>query len=140
MTNTTLPHWDMTTIYPSLDSAEFAAGFDSVVQAIADLEALYDQHGIALRDPAPLDEATVAAAEAVIERYNAVLKEFNTLSSYIHSFVSTDSRNTLAQARQSQLQQQWPRLSLLSTRGTAWIGTLDVEALIARSAVAQAHA
>jgi len=139
-TTATLPHWDVTAVYPSLDSPEFAAGFDAVVQAIADLEALFNQHGIFLRDPAPLDEATVAAAESVIERYNAVLKEFHTLGSYIHSFVSTDSRNTLAQARQSELQQQGLRLSLLGTRGTAWIGTLDVEGLIARSAVAQAHA
>ena len=30
MTNTTLPHWDMTTVYPGLDSAEFAAGFDGL--------------------------------------------------------------------------------------------------------------
>jgi pepF/M3 family oligoendopeptidase len=140
MTNTTLPHWDMTTIYPSLDSAEFAAGFDSAVQTIGGLEALFDQHSIALRDAAPLDQATIAAAESAIERYNVVLIEIHTLGAYIRSFVSTDTRNTLAQARLSELQQQALRLSLLGTRFTAWIGTLDVEALIAGSAVAQAHA
>jgi pepF/M3 family oligoendopeptidase len=140
MTNTTLPHWDMAVIYPSLDSAEFAAGFDSAVQAITDMEALFDQHGIALRDAAPLDEASVAAAESVIERYNTVLKEVHTLGAYIRCFVSTNSRDTLAQARLSELQQQGLRLSLLGTRFTAWVGVLDVEALIARSATARVHA
>ncbi len=140
MTNTTLPHWDMTAVYPSLDSAEFAAGFDSAVQAITDLEALFDQHGIAQRDATSLDQATVAAAESTIERYNAVLREIHTLGAYIRSFVSTDSRNTLAQARLSELQQQALRLTLLGTRFTAWVGTLDVETLIAGSATARAHA
>jgi hypothetical protein len=90
MTNTTLPHWDMTVVYPSLDSAELATGFDAAVQAIADLERLFDQHDIAQRVTAPLDDATVVAVEQVIERYNVVLKEVHTLVAYIRSFVSTD--------------------------------------------------
>jgi oligoendopeptidase F len=139
MTNTTLPHWDMTVVYPSLDSAELATGFDAAVQSIADLERLFDQHDIAQRDTAPLDEATVVAVEQVIERYNVVLKEVHTLAAYIRSFVSTDSRNTQAQARLSELQQELLRLSLLGTRFTAWVGSLDVDALIERSAVAGAH-
>ncbi len=79
------------------------------------------------------------AAEQVIERYNAVLKEVHTVVAYIRSFVSTDSRNTLAQARLSELQQDLLRLSLLGTRFTAWVGALDVDALIERSAAAGAH-
>lgn len=139
MTSTTLPHWDMSVVYPGLDSAELENGFNAAIQAIADLEALFDQHGIVQHEPAPLDDATVEAAEQVITRYNAVLKDINTLTAYLHSFISTDSRNTLAQARMSTLQQHLLRLSLLGTRFTAWIGSLDVEALIARSEQAKEH-
>ena len=135
-----LPHWDMTTVYPSLDSPEFEAGFRSVIGAIARLGELFDQHGIAKRQPAPLDEATVQALETVIQAMNAVLEEMRTVSVYINSFVSTDSRNNLAQARQSELQQHAVRLTMLGTRLTAWIGSLDVEALLARSSLAREHA
>jgi pepF/M3 family oligoendopeptidase len=130
----------MTTVYPGLDSPEFDAGFRSVVGAIARLGELFDQHGIAKRQPAPLDEATVQALEAVVRAMNAVLDEMRTVNVYINSFVSTDSRHNLAQARQSELQQHAVRLTMLGTRLTAWIGSLDVEALLARSALAREHA
>src|SRR5262245_61544653 len=125
MANNALPHWDMTVVYPSLESAEFEQGFQAAIRSIDGLTALFDRHGIALRDPAALDEATVAAAERAIERYNAVLKELITLNAYIRSFVTTDSRDERGQARLSELQQQFVRLSQLSTRFTAWLGALD---------------
>ncbi|HLY30898.1 MAG TPA: M3 family oligoendopeptidase, partial [Ktedonobacterales bacterium] len=86
------------------------------------------------------DAAPVRAVERVIERLNAVMTAYRTVSSYIYSFVATNSRDTLAQARQSELQRQGVRLAQLRARFTAWVGTLDVETLIARSAIAQAHA
>jgi pepF/M3 family oligoendopeptidase len=140
MTNSTLPHWDMTVIYPSLESAEFGEGLRAGIRAIDELAALFDQYGVAQRAPAPLDAATVAAVERVIERYNAVLAEIQTLWAYIRGFVSTDSRDERAQASLSELQQHLARLSLLGTRFTAWIGSLDVAALIELSGVAREHA
>jgi pepF/M3 family oligoendopeptidase len=92
------------------------------------------------RDPQPLADATVLSFERVIERYNAVLAAYRTLSAYIHAFVSTDSRDNLAQAKYSELQAQSVKLYQLGTRYTAWIGSLDVEGLMGRSAVAVDHA
>ncbi len=135
-----LPHWDMTPIYPALDSPEFEAGFQRLIGAIADLVAFFDRHGIDKRKPAPLDDATTQTFEETVNALNAVLYESRTVNSYVNSFVATDSRNTLAQAKQSELQQHMVRLTMLGTRLTAWIGALDVEALVARSAVARDHA
>jgi pepF/M3 family oligoendopeptidase len=140
MTNSTLPRWDMTVIYPGLESPEFAAGFGATVDAIDGLAALFDRQGIAQREAAPLDEAAITAAEQTIERYNQVLKEIYTLAAYIRSFITTNSRDEQAQARWSELQQHLVKLSLLGTRFTAWLGSLDVEALIVRSNVARDHA
>ncbi|HEY0736015.1 MAG TPA: M3 family oligoendopeptidase [Herpetosiphonaceae bacterium] len=135
----TLPHWDMSVIYPSLTSPEFAEGFQALVQSITDLEQIFDTHNIAEREAAPLDDATVQAFETVIERYNAVLYDHRTVSAYISSFTTTNSRDNEAQNKLSQLQQQTVRLTLLDTRFTAWIGSLNVEALIERSQVARDH-
>ncbi|MDP9365531.1 MAG: M3 family oligoendopeptidase [Chloroflexota bacterium] len=130
----------MTVVYPGLDSPEFAAGFAAAVAGIADLEALFDAEGVGQRPPAPLDDATVAAVERVIDRFNALLEVNETLGAYLYAFVSTDSRDDAAQARLSELQREGVRLRHLGNRFTAWIGGLDVEALIARSPLAAAHA
>ena len=138
-TRSTLPHWDMTVVYPSLESVEFETGFQSAIQAIEQLVALFDEHNIGLRERAPLDEATVQSLETVLLHFNTVLEETHTLGAYIASFVTTDTRNELAQAKRSELQQHTVKLSLLDTRFTAWIGSLDVGELIERSAVASEH-
>lgn len=141
MTESTLPHWDMTPVYPGLDSPEFAAGFERTMQAVQDLVALFDAQGIERpAAPPPVDEALVERFETVLRAYNATMEQLNTLRAYITGFVATDSRNLVAQARQSELQQRSLPVQQLSKRLVAWLGALDTEALLARSALAQAHA
>jgi pepF/M3 family oligoendopeptidase len=131
----------MTPIYPGLDSKEFEEGFTSVVREINDLAALFDAHHIMKQPSATsLDHKTIRAFETVIERYNAVLEAARTLGVYIECFVTTNSHDTLAQAKLSEIQQTTMILTQLGTRLTAWIGSLDVEALIERSPVAREHA
>jgi pepF/M3 family oligoendopeptidase len=139
-TSTTLPRWDMTVIFPGLDSPEFTAGFLSVANAIAELGALFDREHVGKHEPPPLDDTAVQSFERVIERFNAVMAEYRTLSAYIHAFVATDSRDNLAQAKYSELQTQSVKFYQLGIRFTAWIGSLDIEGLIARSRIAADHA
>jgi oligoendopeptidase F len=136
--NGQLPQWDMSVVYPSLDSPEFEAGFQAAIKAIADLVTFFDEKSINRVESEPADALTTL--ETAIARYNDVIEEIFTLYVYVYSFVTTDSRNTLAQAHFSQLQQHLARLTLLGTRLTAWLGSLDVDALIKKSAVAQEHA
>ena len=136
-----LPHWDMTVIYPSMNSKEFTDGFSNAVRDINNLAKLFDAHHIMKPATAPaLNPDIIQAFETVIERYNAVLESTETLGVYIMCFVTTNSHDTLAQAKLSQLQQAMLILSQLGTRLTAWIGSLDVEALIERSTLAREHA
>jgi pepF/M3 family oligoendopeptidase len=136
----TLPHWDMSVVYPSLESQEFAQGFASVIQDIHDLAQLFDTYHIMERTSTPLSNNIIKAFETVIERYNVVLDATGTLGAYIMCFVATNTSDNLAQAKMSELQQASIILSQLGTRFTAWIGSLDVEALIDHSALAREHA
>ncbi len=139
-TTQTLPHWDMTPVYPSLQSPEFEQGFAQVVQDINELAELFDLHFI-MEQPAIVPDASVVRTfEMITERYNSVLDTTRTLSTYISCFVTTNSQDDLAQAKMSELQLSLVRLSQLGTRFTAWIGSLDIEALIAQSALARDHA
>jgi len=131
----------MTVIYPSMDSREFTDGFSNAVRDINNLAKLFDDHHIMKpATPPALTPDIIQAFETVIERYNAVLESTETLGVYIMCFVTTNSHDTLAQAKLSQLQQAMLILSQLGTRLTAWIGSLDVEALIERSTLAREHA
>ncbi len=135
-----LPRWDMTVVYPSLESPEFATGFEGVIRQIDDLVLLFAAYAVGERAPASLDEATVEAFEAVTNRLNGLWEQIETLNAYIMAFVTTDSRDSLAQAKASELQQHGVKLAQLDTRYAAWIGSLDLPRLTERSALAREHA
>src|SRR5215470_14525639 len=122
----TLPHWDMTPIYPAMDSQEFADGFSKVVQDIENLAKLFDdRHIMKLPTEPAVDQDLIQAFETVIAQYNTVLEPTETLAVYIMCFVTTNSHDTLAQAKLSELQQSMLILSQLGIRLTAWIGSLN---------------
>ena len=134
-----LPRWDVSRLYPGLDSPEFREAWDALVRAIDDLVALFDRHGVNRRESPPPPSETVNAFEEVLTRYNEVLREEHTLGAYINSFLTTDSRDARAQAAWSEFQQRTMPLSQLSTRLIAWIGSLDTDGLLERSPVAREH-
>ncbi|HLZ61455.1 MAG TPA: M3 family oligoendopeptidase [Ktedonosporobacter sp.] len=135
-----LPHWDMTVVYPGLESPEFVQDFANVVHAIEDLTYLFDRHQVMEQPALIVDDALIHSFETVIERYNAVLDHTKLLSAYITCFVRTNSHDDIAQARMSELQQSLVHLSHLGTRFTAWLGSLDMDTLIEYSQVARDHA
>jgi pepF/M3 family oligoendopeptidase len=138
-----LPRWDVSVVYPSLTSPEFEAGFSEAVTAIHGLQQLFDAEGIRAPEgnAAPtIDDALVARFERVTNAFNEVLRQVGTVRAFIHAFVTTDSRDALAQGKASELRREGVTLGNLGTRFTAWLGALDVEALIARSPVAADHA
>ncbi len=136
-----LPRWDMSVVFPSLESPEFAQAFTTVIQDIQHLRLFFDLIGIKeLSAPPPVDDALVQTFETAIARYNLLLDSLRTVNAYINCFITTNSHDALAQARMSELQQALVQVSQLSIRLTAWFGALDFEALQARSQVAQDHA
>lgn len=135
-----LPHWDMTVLYPGLDSEEFEQGFNQASEAIDELVRLFDKHHISAWEEKAVTGETVKIFEEIISLYNEVIREVRTLESYIYSFVSTDSRNDPAQARESEFDRKNLNLQLLRNRFLAWIGSLDVDTLLDSSETARGHA
>ncbi len=139
MTLTGLPRWDLTSIFPSLDSPAFRQAFDEVVGGIAELAALCDRHDVRKRPTREVDAATAAAFDEIVARLNALLEKQRTVGAYIYCHVTTDAANEAAQAALSSLQAQGVRLRQIQARLTAWIGSMDAEALLRRSATAREH-
>jgi pepF/M3 family oligoendopeptidase len=135
-----LPRWDVSQIYPSLESPEFDDAFSEAINQITQLADFMNANGIERRDGVTVDAETVRVFEDLLERFNRLQEQIGTVGGYIHTFVATDSRNALAQAKRSILRRHSVTLSQLGTRLTAWIGSLDVESLIEASPAAEAHA
>src|SRR5438105_10743233 len=63
-----LPHWDLSGIFPGIDSAAFTNDFSRVIQQIDELAQLFDTYHIEEQRAALLNDQTVQAFEVVIER------------------------------------------------------------------------
>lgn len=129
------PRWDLSVVYPSLQSSEFEAGSAEILRLLGDLEALFESR--AVRKGSPVD---TEGFEAVVDAYNGFTEKLRTHSAFISAYVTTDSRDSYALAKESELDSVMVRVQKLSSRMTAWIGGADVDQLKALSNVARNHA
>lgn len=133
------PHWDMTPIFPSLESSEFEREFASALNGISELASLFDRYQVRRRDTAAVDEQWIRQCEEVLQQLNLLRERLRTLGSYINCFVTTDARNETAKALQSKLETQSVQLGQLETRLVAWLGSSDIEVLLKGSSLAPEH-
>lgn len=140
LAQTALPHWDMTPVFPSLESPEFVAAFERLAADVQELRRRFDDAGIGERASREVIDQDVALADEILPAVNSVLEQMRTVRAYVHAFVSTQAQNDLAQARNSELQLLGVTVDKLDKRLAAWLGALDAEELIRRSAAAADHA
>ena len=121
-----LPHWDLSNVYPGLESEEFK-------QAVALLEAKLDEldeyqaaHGMERGGKVP-DGDPGAVAEMVgcyLDRMNALQRLYGTLASYVYGFYCTDSYDATPRRIQSELDALQVRLERQEVLFRGWIGTV----------------
>lgn len=136
----TLPRWDMDVVFPGPDSGEFAAAFKLLQDGIGALAGLFDQIGVQAPSSPAWRSASPEGIGRALDAYNGVYEPFGILITYLSGLAATDSRDDAAQSRLSELQLAGVTLAQLGNRWVAWVGSQDVEALIAASPVAADHA
>jgi oligoendopeptidase F len=124
----------MEIVYPSLQSTEFSSAFDDIERGIGSLESYFDLHTID-----KVSQAGPDLFDELLSQYNLVSEKIRTVNAYIHAFTSTDSRDEMASAKQSEIDVLLVRFRKLGKRFTAWIGGLDLTALFAKSEIAREH-
>ncbi len=135
-----LPHWDLSDLYPSLASREYAAAREAFGAEVVRLEALFDEHDVRAGEALDVNEKTVTAFEEATEGANVILNQLRTVNAYVSSFVTTDARDDAAQAELSRLLKDQARLGKLRTRLDAFVARFDTEQLVNASTVASDHA
>jgi pepF/M3 family oligoendopeptidase len=140
-----LPHWDVSNIFPSLESEEFAQAMEDLKTLIDDFEKYIMEQKISKSNVPPPDSDTTQLSEVVatlIEQSNAIYHLAFSLRAYIYSFVTTDSYNTEAARRWSQIQAQIVRAETTRSVIQGWIGVLSdrLEEITDSHPTNQAHA
>ena len=132
--------WDLTNVYPSLDSKQFKAATKKYKSLLDELDAFLKKAEKANSKTEPKKLGKLLG-EAV-DRFNELFELSGTMSSYLYSFITTDSRNKDAMRIFSEFQQMSVQGSILQTKFTAWAGTLGKPAIkkaVKTNASAKAH-
>jgi pepF/M3 family oligoendopeptidase len=138
---TTPPRWDLTNVYPSLASKEFETAVASIKNQIDALESFFAEKVSKTDAASPVTDLAVLLGESV-ERFNAFFELSGTVRAYIHSFVTTNSHDTVAMKKMSEHQQRMVRAQMLATQFQAWVGKLApvLDQAIVLNPTAEAHA
>lgn len=133
MTNT-LPTWDLSRYFPSLESNEYRQEVDGIREDIRTTVAAVD----ALVNNAEADP--ISSVADYLHQRKAMVERIGLAMSYVYGLGSVNTRDAAAIKAISELQIAMIPMYQAETRFTAWLGQQDVEAIIAGSDVAGEHA
>jgi len=124
----TNPHWDLTNVYPSLESKEFKAAITDYRKQVAGFEKFFDKKLSKAGAKTPAKELAPLIGKA-IDQLNSIQTLSGTIVPFIYSFVTTDSRNKDAMRVLSEFEQASLPMAKLITRFRAWLGGLGKDKL-----------
>lgn len=134
------PRWDLTNVYPSLDSKQFKNAIKSFKKQLDELDAFFKKasKADAKTDPKKLGKILGES----VTRFNALFELSGTIGPFVYSYISTDSRNKEAMRILSEFEQMNVQTSMLNTRFTVWAGKLGKAAIkkaVKTNPAAKAH-
>ncbi len=136
------PHWDLSNVYPALDSDEFKTDFARLEDQLTGIELIIDQRVDKLDKDASIAELS-GVVDELIDHFNVTLTLAATLEAYIFSFVATNSYNDLAKKLLSQYEQVEVRMKKLHLiRFRAFIGRVRdaLQLVLQQGGTASTHA
>ncbi len=114
-----LPHWDLSNVFPGLDSQELKAATQNASAQLDALEQYMDSNGFVAGKPAPADVGRVLSG--YIDRRNALEVLLDTIDAYLLSFTRTDSYNQVAARLESEFRMVRSRMAKLDIRFDTWL-------------------
>ncbi len=121
------PRWDMTNVYPSLESKEFKSAVKKYKSMLDEMEVFFKKTSKADSKTEPKKLGKLLGES--VDRFNALFELSNTINPYIYSFVTTDSRDKDAMRALSEFEQLSVQASILNTKFQAWAGKLGKAAV-----------
>jgi oligoendopeptidase F len=137
----TPPRWDLTYVYPSLESKEFAAAVKEYKAQVTNLKKFFDNK-LSIAGPRTPVATLAPLVGQAIDRINRIQTLSGTIVPFIYSYVTTDSRNKLANRSMSEFEQASLPMDKLFVRLRAWLGKLGprLDQITRKNKTAREHA
>ena len=137
----TPPRWDMSNVYPSLESKEFQAAVKDYKKQAASLKNFFDKKMSKAGNKTRARELAPLAGE-VINRLNKIQTLADTIGPYIYAYVTTDSRDKTAMRTLSEFEQASLPTDKLIVRFRSWLGKFEgkLDKITAKNKAAGEHA
>jgi pepF/M3 family oligoendopeptidase len=134
------PRWDLSNVYPSLDSKEFKASVEDYKKQVAAFERFFKNKLSKTNARTKAGELAPLVGKA-IDQINRIQSLSATIVPFIYSYVTTDSRDKQAMKALSEFEQASLPMHQLMTQFTAWIGQLAprIDQIVKGSKSAKEH-
>jgi pepF/M3 family oligoendopeptidase len=135
------PRWDLSNVYPSLESEEFKAAVDDYKKQVAALKKFFKKKLSKANAKTKAKDLAPLVGKA-IDQINKIQTLSATIAPFIYSYVTTDSRDKVAMKTFSEFEQASLPMNQLVTQFTAWLGNLapKLDQVIKNNKSAAAHA
>ena len=122
--NNALPHWNLESIYPGIESQPFIQAYTSLERDLASLMAYMDEHRIVKHDEGAGEPKDVAPLlHALLEKMETIWRLNSTLGAYLYGFISTDSFNMQAMKKNSELEILTVQINEIGIRFRGWLAS-----------------
>lgn len=140
-----VPRWDLTNVYPSLDSDQFAAAVQDLQMQLDDIDEYMQSHKVEKAAAGPAQTSADELAKVLTElldKMNAVRRLYGTLAAYVASYTTTDSFNQEARRIESELELYGVRLRKQDVGFRGWVGGMGTQLpeLVSRPGTLAGHA
>jgi pepF/M3 family oligoendopeptidase len=134
------PRWDLSNVYPSLESKEFKAAVDDYKKQVVALEKFFKNKLSKANARTKAKELAPLVGKA-IDQINKIQTLSATIAPFIYSYVTTNSRDKVAMKTLSEFEQASLPMNQLMTQFTAWLGKLSpkLDQVIKNNTSAAAH-
>lgn len=137
----TPPRWDMTNVYPSLESKEFKASVEDYKDQVVSLEKFFNKKLSIATAKTPAKELAPLIGQA-IDRFNSIQTFSGTIGPFIYAYVSTNSHDKIAMRALSEFEQAGLPMNKLTVKFRSWLGRLGpkLDKAIGTNKTAKQHA
>ncbi len=134
------PRWDLSNVYPSLESDEFKAAVQSYKKQVAALQKFF-KNTLSKTDAKTKARELAPLVGKAIDQINKIQSLSATIAPFIYSYVTTDSRDKTAMKALSEFEQASLPMDQLMTQFKAWLGKVEpkLDKIMEHSSSAAAH-
>jgi len=115
------PRWDLTNVYPGLDSPVLIQDIDWVKTTTDSIKKLYDEELVNIDETSDAIKINQAIS-TVVDQMNALMLKAMTIRAFLHSYITTDSFNQQASRMYSQFDQVMVGVQKVTVLLEAWVG------------------